>query len=932
MFGPTRLARILTYAALTCAPLPLLGQAQESQPAEGRLVGHVLDAESGRPLPGAQVVIDGTSVGVLAGVNGRYILLRVPAGSVAVRAVMIGFSTKTITGVSVPPGGAVEVNIALDPTALLLDEIVVTAAEERGSVARAMDDQRMSFNVVSAISREEMSRSPDGDAAEVVKRVSGVTVQDGKYVFVRGLGERYTTTSLNGSRVPSPEPERRMVPLDLFPSGMLETITTSKTFTPDLPGDFSGAQVNIQTRTFPTRRQYSFSASTGFNTAATHQSILFAPGVGGEWLGLAASDRGIPTEVLPFGNFQATVPTQTQVNQIVRGFRNAWSAREHSGRPKSSFSASVGGNDPLFGQRVGYLASGTYSYSETARIDQRRAQALPTQGGGTQEVDRFEGDSGGRSVLWGGLLNLSTLAGSSSRFMLNGTYNRTADDEARVEVGDSENLGQTFEIQRLRYVERTVASGQLAGEHQLGAEHRIDWSANASRVTRAEPDRSEFVRQIEVDAQGNPLPPAWFNVSNEGAVRTFADLAERSLESSLGYTLWFGGSQEPRRLKIGGTGRLTTRDASNLAYAISATLDQSGRALEPEEIFDGRFADDTSQVFRITPVSQGGSYSAEDAVVAGYAMLDWPLSRSLRVIAGARVERSMVEVDAQSTVGQPVSTRPTHTDILPSVALNWTLSETQTVRVSGSQTLSRPEYRELAPVMYREVLGGDNVMGNPDLVRTLVRNVDVRWEWYPNAGEAVSVALFAKDFDNPIERIYLGTSGTRVVSFANAESARNYGIELELRKGLGFLGEWLEASSIFANTTLMSSRIQVNQSLSGQVETDGNRSMVGQSPYVVNAGISYSTPDRSVSATVLYNVAGRRIASAAELPLPSLYEESRHVLDVSLRFPLLGGLRGKADVENVLDSAYEQTQGSVVREYYRTGRTFSLGVTWQPGS
>jgi outer membrane receptor protein involved in Fe transport len=168
----------------------------------------------------------------------------------------------------------------------------------------------------------------------------------------------------------------------------------------------------------------------------------------------------------------------------------------------------------------------------------------------------------------------------------------------------------------------------------------------------------------------------------------------------------------------------------------------------------------------------------------------------------------MVEVDAQSTVGQPVSTRPTYTDVLPSVTLNWTLSETQTVRVSGSQTLSRPEYRELAPVMYREVLGGDNVMGNPDLVRTLVRNVDVRWEWYPNAGEAVSVALFAKDFANPIERIYLGTSGTRVVSFANAKSARNYGIELELRKGLGFLGEWLEASSIFANTTLMSSRIR----------------------------------------------------------------------------------------------------------------------------
>ena len=932
MPGRTRFTRLLVCAALAHVPLPLLARAQESVPSDGRIVGRVVDGESGRALPGAQIVIDGTSTGVLAGVDGRYVIGRAPAGSVDVRAVMIGYAPKTVTGVVVPAGSAVELNVSLDPAALLLDEIVVTAAEERGSVARALDDQRMALNVVSAISREEMSRSPDGDAGEVVKRVSGVTVQDGKYVFVRGLGERYTTTSLNGSRVPSPEPERRVVPLDLFPSGMLETITTSKTFTPDLPGDFSGAQVNIQTRAFPTRSQLSVSASTGFNTAATNRSILLAPGVGGEWLGVAAADRGIPAEVQPFGNFQTAVPTQTEVNRIVRGFRNAWSARERTGRPRSSLSASVGGSDPLLGQQVGYLLSGTYSYSETARVEQRRAQALPTPGGGTQEVDRFEGDSGGRSVLWGGLLNLSTLVGSSSRLMLNATYNRTADDEARVEVGDSENLGQRFEIQRLRYVERTVASGQLTGEHQLGSSHRLDWSGAASRVTRTEPDRSEFVRQLEHDAQGDPLPPAWFNVSNEGAVRTFADLNEHALETALGYTLSFGDARQPRRLKLGGTGRLTTRDASNHAYAISATLDQPARELEPEQIFDGRFAEDTSSVFRITPVSQGGSYAADDAVVAGYAMLDWPLSRSLRLIGGARVEHSIVEVNAQSTIGQPVTTRPTYIDVLPSLSLNWSLSETQTVRISGSQTLSRPEYRELAPVMYREVLGGDNVIGNPDLVRTLVRNVDVRWEWYPSAGEAVSVALFAKDFDSPIERVYLGTSGTRVVSFANAESARNYGVELEVRKGLGFLGEWLEASSIFANTTVMSSRITVDPSPGGQASTEGDRSMVGQSPYVVNTGASYATPGRELSLTALYNVAGRRIASAAELPLPSVYEESRHVLDLSLRFPLPGGLRGKADLENVLDSSYEQTQGSVVREHYRTGRTLSLGVTWQPGS
>jgi TonB-dependent receptor len=290
------------------------------------------------------------------------------------------------------------------------------------------------------------------------------------------------------------------------------------------------------------------------------------------------------------------------------------------------------------------------------------------------------------------------------------------------------------------------------------------------------------------------------------------------------------------------------------------------------------------------------------------------------------VEYSNVEVDAQSTLGQPVTTAPSYTDVLPSLTLNWTLSETQTVRLSASQTLSRPEYRELAPVQYRDVLGGDNVVGNPDLVRTIIRNYDARWEWYPASGEALSIGLFAKDFRNPIERIYLGTSGTRVVTFKNAESAWNYGVELEVRKHLGFVAESLESTSVFANTTVMKSEIDLP---AGFEET---RSMVGQSPYVLNTGVSYLHEDLGLSATALYNIAGRRISSAGEYPLPSVYEQPRRALDLSLRFPLLGGLRAKADLENVFDSAYKQTQGSVVREYYRTGRTLVLGVTWQPGS
>lgn len=230
-------------------------------------------------------------------------------------------------------------------------------------------------------------------------------------------------------------------------------------------------------------------------------------------------------------------------------------------------------------------------------------------------------------------------------------------------------------------------------------------------------------------------------------------------------------------------------------------------------------------------------------------------------------------------------------------------------------------------MQYREVLGGDNVAGNPDLVRTRILNLDLRWELYPNPGEVLSVALFAKRFSDPIERVYLGTSGTRIVTFLNAESARNDGVEVDARKNLSVLGAAFEPLWLFANATLMRSEIRIGDGNASKINDE--RAMVGQAPYVVNAGLTYAAPDGGPSATLLYNVVGERIVSAAEAPLPDLYEQPRHALDVSLRFPLFASVSAKLDVKNLLDSRYEVTQGTVVRERYRTGRVFSAGVTWQ---
>jgi len=293
-------------------------------------------------------------------------------------------------------------------------------------------------------------------------------------------------------------------------------------------------------------------------------------------------------------------------------------------------------------------------------------------------------------------------------------------------------------------------------------------------------------------------------------------------------------------------------------------------------------------------------------------------------VGGARVERSEVTVNATPTFGDPVSAEPTYTDVLPSVALNWAVTDAQNLRLGYSRTLSRPEYREIAPILYRNVLGDEQVRGNEALRRALIDNFDVRWELYPNSGEVLSVALFAKRFHDPIERVYLATSGTAIVTFVNARSAENYGVELEARKELGSLAPWLERVTAFTNATLMHSRIDIGTDLSSR--TGDRRPMVGQAPYVLNAGLTYTGPENRASATLLYNVVGRRIVSAAEAPLPDAYEQPRHVLDFSLRLPLRRSWDLKLDAENLLDSPYEVRQGDVLREYYHQGRSLSLGV------
>lgn len=919
----THVLRPFILAVLACTVAFPAAIAQQPDTPTGRIVGRVLDIRTGEGIANVGVQVVGTTSGVQTGIDGRYVLPRVPSGTVTLHVRRLGYGPKTITGIDLRAGQTFEQDVTLEPVTVALEATVVTAAAERGTVNETLDQQRTSTNVVNSITREQIARSPDGDAAQAVQRVSGVTVQDGKYVFVRGLGERYTTTSLNGARLPSPEPERRVVPLDLFPANLIQAVTTTKNFTPDQPGDFSGAQVDIRTREFPARRMTQGSFSVGLNSRATGSEVLLPPMLSGDRFGFAGSERRVPALVRQQGNFTST-PAQSEVNAMMNAFRNAWAPRTESGSANNSFGLSTGGSSTLFGNSAGYVASLTYSYAQEVRDQEVRGYAEVGSEGGTRASDRYEGGTGRASILWGGLFNASGMLGGKTRIYANNTYNRTADTEARREFGFNENLGQNLQIDRLRFVERTMYSTQLGGERHIGDRSQLSASFTTSGVQRYEPDRTEFVRVVPQDGS----PSFWLN-AGEGAVKTFGDLEERSYNTAADLSIGFGSPDRPHTLKLGGVYRFTDRDAVNRVYSLQApSLPMDGRRLEAEEIFDGRFSDAADAWFRIQPLSQGGSYDAQEELGAGYAQLEWSASSRLKAIVGARVESNQLKLDAEPTVGTPLRVLPKYTDVLPALVLNYQLTPRQNIRASASQTLARPEYRELAEVQYRDVIGGENVIGNSELRRTLIRNADVRWEWYPRAGEVLSVGLFAKQFDDPIERVFLATSGTRLTTFLNADRADALGLELDVRTGLDHLAGWLSPVTLFSNLTVMKSDVTIGENRFGVPEA--SRAMVGQAPYVVNLGATYTSAGAKTSATLLFNRVGRRIVTVSDNTLPVTYEESRSVLDLSLRFPLILGMSGKLDAKNLLDEPYEQRQGDVIREQYHAGRVLTLGVSFQP--
>ncbi len=934
---PAWLAAALALAASGLAAAPLL--AQEDDPETGRIGGRIVASDDAAPVSSAEVRLVDTDVGTLSDLEGRYFLRDVPVGTYELRVRSLGYATKTVTGVTVRPGETTELSVTMETRAVAVGDLTVSVTRARGSAASLLDRQRTATAVTDAVGADQISRSPDSDAAEAARRLGGVTLAEGKYVYVRGLGKRYSQTTLNGTSLPSPDPERSTVPLDLFPAGFLENLTTQKTYTPDQAAEFSGGVMEIETKEFPDSFTFEASIGTSVNSQSQFaEGFLSYEGGGTDFLGFDDGSRGLPGPVLEaIGGLAGTrLPAEpAALERLGESFLGtpmaSFAPRSGTTPGNVDFGFSVGDRTEVFGKQFGYLVAGVYRNGFRFRDDEVERKYRASNFNPDLSEERRESANvdyrfirGIQNVNWGGIGNFNLQLSPDHQLTLKTLFNRDAEDEARRYAGaNREDVGGEVFGERLRFVARQMAWGQLGGKHQLLGGNRLEWKLTAARATRGEPGLRETVYARGFGA--DPDEPFTLDDTGESARYLYTDLIDDDLSGGVDWTAPLPGDLE---IEVGASGRTRDRDfdARRLRWrflsgsgitSLDSALSRSsivGRVSGPDQ-------------FALTEIVEpGDNYTAHDETLAGYAMLTVPIG-ALEAVVGARVEDYSLDLQTRSgSLAESLAS----TDVLPAVNLTLRLGDETNLRAAASRTLDRPEFRELAPFQFTEAASLRQIFGNPSLEIAEVTNADLRWEWFPRSGEVIALSGFFKDFDRPIEQVFIATAGT-AYSYQNAESGRLFGAELGVRKRLDFIAGWLERLTFDGNVAVIDSEVDVR---TGGIfdPTNLTRELEGQSPYTVSASLTYRDPEGGPQAGVYFNVFGERIVAAGGSGVPDIVEQPRPVLDLTLGQPLWSDLELEVKAENLLDAAHRWEQSAngithVQREYHE-GRSFSASLSF----
>jgi outer membrane receptor protein involved in Fe transport len=847
----------------------------------GKITGKVLN-EKNEPLPGVSVKIDGNQGGTSTDVEGRFTITVSAGKKYELTFTAVGYNAKTIEEIEVTPGKVTELNVSLAGANKNLSTVTVTASRSNArkeSTVSLIQFQKNTNTVAAVISAESIRRSPDRNTGEVLKRIPGTSIQEGKYLIVRGLSDRYNFAMLNGIPLTSTEPDRKTFSFDIFPSSLIDNIIINKAFVPELPGEWAGGLVQVNTKDVPAANFLNVTVGTGFNSQTIADDFYTYKGGKYDWLGIDDGIRAIPSSVptkTKFGNL-----SDGDKAQLAKNFSNIWTSDKASTLSvlNKKFELS-GGFTKVFKNGAKLGATLGLTYNENVKRTPITNSLYSVENNIPSVNFTYVNQKYSRDVLWGGLANVTLQMGNNHKISIKNLFNVNATNYVTERGGfdfSRTNDGDPIMARELALKSNIFFNTQISGDHNLPSlKTKFHWYGSFNILDQYIPDQ----RRIQYQ-QTSPSEPYLLlgvtKTSQTSGSRYFGFLNDYIYTAGGDVTKTFNLFGLSQSVKGGYLFQVKDRLFDSRPFAIYLPNDNPAlRQLGPDQVYaPENFGDGFDNKFAINELNgYQYRYLANTILNAGFIQFDNQFTDKLRATWGVRVENydQLIGSTKQSDI------RHLHTEVrdwLPGVNITYKIGTTGNLRLSGSQTVVRPEFRELSDFQFYDFDLGATVSGNKNLVRTKISNADLRYELYPRAGEVFTVGVFYKYFKNPIELYFNAVAGLgSSFNYINADNASGYGAEVEYRKKLDFV-QALKNFTVQANLSYIYNRVKSESA-------DLDRPMQGQSPYVVNASLQYDVEKLGLTTTLLYNQIGDRIAFVGGFGVPPVWEATRPLLDFQI--------------------------------------------------
>jgi len=911
---------ILLFALLSIAAI--------TSAQKGRIEGRVYDPKTGQPLSGVSVLVKNSNKGVATDLEGRYVITAEPNSRISLVFSYNGVS-KEVEDIQVTAGKTTTQDIALEVRVKTNDAVVVrSVSSARKETAAALISYQKNTSVVAqVISAESIKRSPDKNTGEVLKRVTGTSVQEGKYLVVRGLSDRYNQAMLNGILLSSTEPDRKTFSFDIFPSSMIDNIIMNKTFIPELPGEWAGGLVQVQTRDVPSAAFLNVQAGTGFNSNTIGKDFLQARGGKLDWLGIDNGTRGLPASIPVKSTFSALTPAEK--TNLGKTFRNNWAPVSGSAPINSSFQVNGGGNISLFGKKVAGVFALTYNQSNK-RTPFNNIFIANNEGDVELLYQNNKNRQDERPGAWAKhTLNNTTNNKISLKNLLNINTTDFVTDrfDGRDYIISGGGNGDRIKATEIGFRQNTFFNTQLTGEHNLpkwGA--RLKWYGGFNILDQYIPDQ----RRLFYTQDGNNPNAPYYALLGLGAGQKSGSIFYSFLNDyiynaggDLTKTVSFRGKNHT--IKAGYLFQVKDRLFDSRPFYTN-TASNAIKLLSPDQLYAAENFGTGNDKVQFDEINGNAyRYLANTILNAFYLQFDNPIGNKIRLVWGARFE-SYDQLVGSKQKSDPRFVNTIVKDLLPGINLTYKLNGKTNFRFAASQTVIRPEFRELSPFAFYDFELGAQVVGNRTAQRTKVSNFDLRYELYPRAGELFTAGIYFKHFDKPIEYYFNRTGpGTNTFNILNTKNATAFGGELEFRKKIDFIRA-LKNFTLSGNLSYIHSRVK---------DTTGtvNRPLQGQSPYLINFGIQYDLEKHGLTGTLLFNQIGRRILFVGNEAISDIWEAPRPLLDLQLAKKLFKN-KGeiKLNISDLVNSRANFYHDLDNNKKYRSGSKDVLAITRNYGT